>query len=160
MIVTSKITERGGNATKAGGAGAKPCRGTASALTGGWIHRPNHDMATDQDSPASLAKGGLETMVVGSEGALSLAIGELIRDIPAFFPPEPICWDSSDYEIVELDALWVFQDFIIVRRNHKPSVPYFGAAWIEFRTIALSDFEGIDEFRRHAGLTGIDLEEQ
>jgi len=160
MITASRVTRWGGNSRKACRAGARPHRGTATVQADGWIHRPNHDMATDQDSPASVPDRSLETRVVASEEALSMAIGELVKGIPAFIPPEPICWDSSDYEIVELDALWVFQDFIIVRRNHKPSVPYFGAAWIEFRTIALSDFEGIDEFRRHAGLTGIDLEEQ
>jgi len=152
MITASRVTRWGGNSRKAGTA-------CASAIADGWGRHSGTDMATDQDSPAPVPGGRLEARVVGSDETLSMVIGELVRDLPAFIPPEPICWDSSDYQLVELDFLWVFQNFIIYRRTHTPSVAPLGQPWVEYRVIAFTDTEGIDEFRRHAGLIGTDPEE-
>ena len=95
---------------------------------------------------------------MGSQEALSMVIGELVKEIPAYHPPEPILWGSSDYQLVELDSLWVFLDFIVYRRKHSPSVRPLGQPWIEYRVIPFADAEAIDEFRRHAGLIDTGLE--
>jgi len=160
MIAASRVTRWGGNARKACRAGARPCKGTASAIAGGWGHHSGTEEATDQDSPATVPDRSLETKVVATQEALSMVIAELIKDAPTFIPPEPICWGSSDFQLIELDSLWIFKDFIIFRRTHTPSVAPLGQPWVEYRCIALSDVDAIEEFRRHAGLTDSDLEEQ
>lgn len=135
-------------------------KGTASALAGGWVHHSSSNMTTDQESPAPVPDGRLETRVAGSQEAIALAIGELVQGIQPYFPPETISWGSSDYQLVTLDCAWFFDEFILLRRSHRPSVPYFGAPWVEYRCIALSDVDAIEGFREHAGLSGLNPEEQ
>jgi len=151
MITVSPLIGRGGNDQKAGTA-------CASAIADGWGRHSGTDMATDQDSPAQVPGGRLEALVAGSQAVLALAVAELIKDIPAYIPSTLISWDSSDYQMVLLDCAWFFEEFILLRLSHRPSVGPLGQPWIEFRAIALSDFEGIESFRRHAGLTGTDPE--
>ena len=152
MNLASRVTEYRGTAQMAGRAGAKPCKGTAIALTGGWVHQSSQDMAPAQDSL------GMETRVVASQEVLALAIAELIKDKPAYFPPEPIYWGGSDFQLIQLDFLWIYEDFIILRRTHLPSVPPLGQPWIEFHCIPLSDVDAIAEFRTNAQLIDTNLQ--
>jgi len=160
MILASRVTEYSSSTQKAGTAATKPCKGTASALADGWVHQSSQDMATDHDSPAPVRDGRLDARVVASQESLALVISELIKDVPAYQPPTLISWGSSDYQMVLLDCAWFFEEFVLLRLSHRPSVAPLGQPWTEFRAIILSDVNAIEEFRRQAGLTGTDPEEQ
>jgi len=54
--------------------------------------------------------------------------------------------------------MWSFDEFIIIRKIHTPTVLPLGVPWSEFVCIPFSDVAGITKFAEQAGLNGPDPE--
>jgi hypothetical protein len=145
MITASRVPGRGGNTLKGRRAGAEPCKGTANALD---------DQVEVMDG--RLASTGSEE----DQDLLSNVLEELVRGREGYQPHDVISWGSSDLAFVRVVSVWHFPEFVVVQKNHRPSVPALGPEWDEFVAIPFTDNRGIEEFSFRLGFNGTDPEEQ
>ena len=157
MIVASRVTEYGGIAQKAGRAGAKPRKGIASALDEVQVHHPGGG-AIHPNGQVAVPARRLASTDADQRVLFSLVLEQLVRGQEGYRPLDIISSGSSDYEFVSLYEVWHYEQFVVVREIHRPTVPAFGRPWEGYRAISFNDSKGIEELSSRLGLTGSDLE--
>jgi len=94
----------------------------------------------------------------GEVGIQQILMSELVGGRDGFNISLFKSWGSSDCEYVHMDHMWSFDEFIIIRKIHTPTVLPLGVPWSEFVCIPFSDVAGITKFAEQAGLNGPDPE--
>jgi len=161
MILASRVAEYGGTARKAGsaGAGAQPCKGSATAIADGWVHHQGggaiHPNGQVVEAVRRLASTGAEKR---DQDLLSKILEQLVQGLEGYQPPDVISWGSSDLAFVRVVSVWHFPEFVVLKKTHCPSVPALGPEWDDYLAIPFSDSEGIKELSSRLGLTCTDME--
>jgi len=135
MIIATKIIEKGGTARK----------GNANSQAEGEIDG-NIDCIPN-GSLGMLAP----THQVGTDSWIQqLLMNELIQGRDGYCLPNIVSWGSSDSEFVRLDCVWMFDEFIIIKKIHSPTVPEIGQRWDEYTAVPFADGDAIKEFSQRA----------
>ena len=159
MITVSDLIERGSTVRKVSGAGARPRRGTASAMTVGPEHRGGKGAATDPGDQDGLQDGRRVNAGLDNYCVPYFVLSELIKGKDAYHPPDFISWGSTNKELVYLQTVWFFEKFLVLRIFHNPILLVDGESWVEYGVIPYFDVNLLEDFLDRTGINANDLEQ-